>query len=215
VKRFDDCAGLTIAGIRLLSNDLGTVFPRVEVIQGAQASLSTGVVLRYVTDVRPDGGHGALAAFAPLLVRDTSPIFVSIELPAQGDRASEKGTGVGIGAWQLEGQPDSFIAPTREEPLQAIDVSLAIEFVTSDAAKPTASLATAEFIRVASPHATAAAVRFGLGKQGRVAIAIYDIAGRRVRLLLDDERGAGLHETRWDGLDDSKAEVRRASTWCG
>jgi len=37
---------------------------------------------------------------------------------------------------------------------------------------------------------------------GRVTIEIFDIAGNRVRTLLDEFRGAGSHSVFWDGMDD-------------
>jgi flagellar hook assembly protein FlgD len=33
-------------------------------------------------------------------------------------------------------------------------------------------------------------------------VAIYDLQGRRVRTLFDEERPAGPAEAEWDGLDD-------------
>jgi len=48
-----------------------------------------------------------------------------------------------------------------------------------------------------------ASVRFGNAKAGRVQIAIYDVAGRKVRDLADRVFPAGEHELRWDGTDDA------------
>ena len=40
-----------------------------------------------------------------------------------------------------------------------------------------------------------------------VEVAIFDATGKRVRLLSDQVRGAGLHRVRWDGSDESGREM--------
>jgi hypothetical protein len=44
-------------------------------------------------------------------------------------------------------------------------------------------------------------------ERGRVVIAIYDLRGRRVRLLLDEPEAPGTAGAAWDGADDSGREV--------
>ncbi|UCE07859.1 MAG: T9SS type A sorting domain-containing protein, partial [bacterium] len=46
-------------------------------------------------------------------------------------------------------------------------------------------------------------IRFELSAQGNVNLTIYDLLGRKVRTLLDREIGAGLHQLKWNGKDDS------------
>jgi flagellar hook assembly protein FlgD len=46
-------------------------------------------------------------------------------------------------------------------------------------------------------------IKFSLANQGQVTIEIFDVAGRRVRTLVDDVRGAGAHQAVWDGQNDS------------
>jgi C1A family cysteine protease len=46
-------------------------------------------------------------------------------------------------------------------------------------------------------------VSYDVPRDGRVRIAIYDLAGRLVRHLVDDTLAAGRHETTWDGADDA------------
>jgi beta-glucanase (GH16 family) len=50
-------------------------------------------------------------------------------------------------------------------------------------------------------------LRFELPAAGPVRLAVYDVAGRLVRTLLDESRGAGSHETEWDGRDASGQAV--------
>ena len=53
------------------------------------------------------------------------------------------------------------------------------------------------------------AVRLGLARTDRVRIALYDVAGRRVRLLADRSFPAGEHSLTWDGADDEGRRLAR------
>ena len=48
---------------------------------------------------------------------------------------------------------------------------------------------------------------FGLGSDARVRLSILDLAGRPVRVLVDEMRMAGEHHTRWDGIGDQGHRV--------
>jgi hypothetical protein len=50
-----------------------------------------------------------------------------------------------------------------------------------------------------NPFSSRAEVRYALPMTGRVRLGVYDISGRLVRLLADDEQKAGSHVLRWDG----------------
>ena len=55
----------------------------------------------------------------------------------------------------------------------------------------------------------APAVRLGLAKPDRVRVALYDVAGRRVRLLADRSFPAGEHSLTWDRADDQGRRLAR------
>ena len=40
-----------------------------------------------------------------------------------------------------------------------------------------------------------------LRARGGVRLAVYDVAGRLVKVLVDEHREIGLHEVMWDGSD--------------
>lgn len=44
-------------------------------------------------------------------------------------------------------------------------------------------------------------ISFHLDHAGPVTLAVFDLCGRRVATLLDGELQAGLHHSRWNGLD--------------
>lgn len=54
-----------------------------------------------------------------------------------------------------------------------------------------------------NPFNPSTRIPFELTHGGRVVLSVYDVAGRRVRAVLDRELPAGLHEAEWDGKDDA------------
>lgn len=59
-----------------------------------------------------------------------------------------------------------------------------------------------------NPARGAADLRFDLERAGSVRLEIYDVAGRRVRRLVDAIRPAGQHAVSWDGHDDAGQRAR-------
>ncbi|MEO6461609.1 MAG: FlgD immunoglobulin-like domain containing protein, partial [Candidatus Eisenbacteria bacterium] len=49
------------------------------------------------------------------------------------------------------------------------------------------------------------ALRFDLARAGHVQLIVFDVGGRRVATLLDEERPAGQHAVSWDGLESGRA----------
>lgn len=54
-----------------------------------------------------------------------------------------------------------------------------------------------------NPFNPATTIRYRLAVAGPVRMAVHDLAGRRVRLLVDRREGQGTQETGWDGHDDA------------
>jgi len=54
-----------------------------------------------------------------------------------------------------------------------------------------------------NPFNPGTTVRWYLPSASRVRITIFDVAGRPVRLLIDDKFEAGINSTDWDGARDS------------
>jgi hypothetical protein len=51
------------------------------------------------------------------------------------------------------------------------------------------------------------AIGFGLSRSGKVSLAIYDLAGRKVRQLAGGSMAAGRHDLVWDGRDAAGRSV--------
>jgi len=56
---------------------------------------------------------------------------------------------------------------------------------------------------VPNPFNPATDIKFSLPRDSKVSLAVYDVAGRLVRTLVDGKRIAGTHSERWDGRDES------------
>jgi hypothetical protein len=58
-----------------------------------------------------------------------------------------------------------------------------------------------------NPFNPATTIRYAVTEPGRVQLRIYDARGAHVVTLLDEERSAGSHFTRWKGRDEKGANV--------
>jgi hypothetical protein len=60
---------------------------------------------------------------------------------------------------------------------------------------------------IPNPFNPSTTIRFELQQAGKVELKIYDVAGRRVRTLVQESRDAGSHDVIWRGLDESGRQV--------
>jgi flagellar hook assembly protein FlgD len=58
-----------------------------------------------------------------------------------------------------------------------------------------------------NPFRLSTTVGFRLPAPARVKLTVHDVAGRRVAVLLDETRGAGLHQVEWNGRNDAGEKV--------
>jgi beta-glucanase (GH16 family) len=119
------------------------------------------------------GGNGI---FDPIPVSDggngqLASVVVAVVSPGGGNQTFR------TDFWQFEGAP-----------------AVGIETPST----PTLPFALAP--NVPNPFSLATDIRFRVVDAGPVRVAIYDVAGRRVRELADGLRGSGPHAVRWDGL---------------
>ncbi len=58
-----------------------------------------------------------------------------------------------------------------------------------------------------NPFNPSTQIRFDLARAAQVKLTIFDLHGRLVRRLLDEQRAAGSHEVRWDGRNDAGRDM--------
>jgi flagellar hook assembly protein FlgD len=54
-----------------------------------------------------------------------------------------------------------------------------------------------------NPFSTSTSIAFSISLPSDVSLGIYDLAGRKVRSLLEGHRGQGTNEISWDGKNDA------------
>ncbi len=74
---------------------------------------------------------------------------------------------------------------------------------TATGVRPSATWRTTLSPAAPNPFNPATTLRFTVRERGRVRLAVYDVSGRLVRVLVDGERAPGAeHVARWDGRDE-------------
>jgi hypothetical protein len=161
----------------------------------------------------PDGTGGAVFAW----LDHRNDAVSSYDLYAQ------RVDGSGAVRWQSGGVPLVTRAGYQDEAQVACDVSGGAIFVWRDYRGGTSydiyATARTEYgtgIESQTPPATCflaqnvpnpfnprTTIRFDLPAAGPVRLAVYDVAGRLVRVLVEGERAAGSYEAVWDGRDAS------------
>jgi hypothetical protein len=58
-----------------------------------------------------------------------------------------------------------------------------------------------------NPFNPATQIRFDIARPARTSLRIYDVAGRLVRVLVDEDLAAGRYETSWNGSNDAGKRV--------
>jgi hypothetical protein len=205
-------------------NRCGGILPRGDAIfhtaEGRDfvSDLQTCVIVNSVfygdngvdVQVRSDAGgfgavtHSALAAGefvcdgvvpTDMVTLERSPYLGPLDLRLRATApVIDQATVLGLGP-DLAGTP----VPTGDAP----DMG-AYEYVTVSAVGDGGPPAAAPTLVAApNPFNPRTTVSFRVAEAGRVSLACYDLAGRRVRRLLDAELPAGAHSSVWDGADDA------------
>jgi len=69
------------------------------------------------------------------------------------------------------------------------------------------SLVTPTLVAAPTPFNPSLEVRCTLPQAGRVCLSVYDLSGRLLATLADEDQGAGLFVRTWDGKNDSGVEA--------
>jgi hypothetical protein len=150
-----------------------------------------------------------------LLLRTTSGFTPSrgigaIRAPAGGAGLRPKGGRLAL----VSGRPYRWTSANLQSNVMAILSGWFLEPVSlagaGDAGPPVRlALETAQ----PNPSSCAATLRFALPRSGHARLVVMDVAGRRVRTLLDTPLAAGPHEIAWDGRDAGGAQAAAGLYW--
>jgi len=81
------------------------------------------------------------------------------------------------------------------------------EYLSPVISLKTPAAVTALYQNFPNPFNPTTTISFYLSRPGRVSLAIYDVAGRSVRRLVDENLTFGRTDVEWDGRDDNGTEV--------
>jgi hypothetical protein len=210
VKQFQVVPGTQVAGVEIVSNDLGTVFPAVRLRKPGDRAWIRGVVLCEVTDVAPSNGarHRFTVMLPRTVVLEGPGVLVEVVLP-QTPGVEVIGIGAGLGALDLGGSPaTSYIGSELSGELQAIDADLCMALVGGAApgkagrGAPVAGTPPSSSLHLSVHNAGGAAeVRLVALSPVAVVLGVYDVRGKLVRMLSRGELTSGEHRITWDRRD--------------
>lgn len=149
-------------------------------------------------NVAGGGGRFSLVGFAPALVAGT-PAHVTVHFDPTGATADSAYL-----ATLTLGSSDEPLPGAGQQPDLVVTLRATVSSTTD--APPAAGALRFEAPRP-NPFASATTFAFALPQAAPVTLEIFDLSGRRVRMLAMGELAAGAHAIRWDGTDARGARV--------
>ena len=97
---------------------------------------------------------------------------------------------------------DAWVAQGKAPPVEITSASTGVDVTTGvDDGDPVHVNSLGQ--NTPNPFNPVTTIRFSLAEKGHVRVAVYDVDGRQVRVLVDEEREAGPHSLTWDGKNDA------------
>ncbi len=210
VKHFSVPTGALVGGVTFQSNEVTTVFPKVMIVQGPIEQLSDGVRLAEATDVRPNAEGRVTITFPPIRADSWQDLYVAIALPTSAG-VTPQGTGAGILAAQLKAPGDSYYVD-GEAHLGEMDVEYEIELVYQTSRKTTPfdgidTPAVAALRLRPNPFNPAVTLEFSVPAPAFVEANVYDVAGRLIAVLVQEQLTPGVYRHTWGGYDQTGKSV--------
>lgn len=109
-----------------------------------------------------------------------------------------------LGLWRIRVVARNV--PSATQPF-ALVVSGSLNCSICSVAGAAAGAFASALVSTPNPFNPETTIRFTLDRRGQASLLIYDVSGRLVRRLVDDELAAGPHEVLWDGRDQSGRSV--------
>jgi FlgD Ig-like domain len=231
---FEVGPGAAISGLNWYNNDELATFPNVILLEGAAGAgpdlNDAGLLLADIS-----GGSltwGKLTLPQPV-ASSTGTIYAVFVLPAGGELTAQgSGGGAGVGVTQDASAPRFYMSQDGAEwtrfdhhyglAVQLVQTQLKGEPVALASLKgalgsewnalakeptPTIPERTEFYAPSPNPFNPAVTLSFALSQPSKTTLVVYDIRGRRVRTVVDQELKAGPHSFVWQGRDRRGAVV--------
>jgi hypothetical protein len=114
---------------------------------------------------------------------------------------------------KLPGDAEGAVLPWAEyghDPRNTFNATTVrdLNLMTAPGGSATALVEGSSGLRVGpNPFNPRVTLAFGLRERGRVEVEVFDLAGRRLKTLLDGDLEPGAHQIVWDGRTDSGETV--------
>lgn len=207
-----------IGGVRWFNNDDQTIFPQILIAASTETDrpdLSVSIVAdSLVYGAEQDWSE---SSFSAPIINEVGDVFAVIRLP-EYEAISEAGVGPGVGYLLEEDAPTAYLSAdgltwTRVsdglrilfEAVPSTNKGLADGVVLSRPDLPVWT--TALGAPAPNPFNPSTTLSFTLRSTGKAELAIYDVRGRRVKMLVSDTLDAGPHEATWIGRNDADEQV--------
>jgi subtilisin family serine protease len=161
-------------------------------MSSAGASISTGMDFHVVWEVV--GGVG-----------DTLQFLLDDGTTSPTDRASSYRNGVNGLAWYNRADPN--YAPSRASSFENFLITVYIANPVSDVVE-ISGLVPTEFTLspvFPNPFNPATVIRYTIPEKGYVRLRVFDVLGREVATLVDQEQNAGSFETKWNSNEGGRS----------
>ena len=231
---FEVGPGTAISGLSWYNNDELATFPNVILLEGAAG---VGPDLNDAGLLLADISGGSLTwgnlTLPQPVASSTGTIYAVFVLPSGGEvTAQGNGGGAGIGVSQDSSAPRFYMSADGNEwtkfdhhyglAVQLVQTQLKGEPVAlaslkgalggewnalAKEATPTVPERTEFYAPSPNPFNPAVTLRFALNQTSKTTLVIYDIRGRRVRTVVDQDLKAGPHSFVWQGTDQHGARV--------
>lgn len=218
--RFEVTVYQALAGVRWYNNDAGVLYPRILVAGGAnEVAPDMEQAQTVMQDVRGETSAWSNKTFETPLVTDGGALYVIFQLPANCEHVARgSGGGPGIG-YQRQAQTSwVYLSPDGQEwSRMNANYRLLLEPVLEDRQPGMKCLGATALVINEKPVATegprldsvypnpsnpVTRVVFTVDRKSPISLSVFDVRGRLVRRLLQEEVSPGTYMIEWKGDDD-------------
>ncbi len=219
-------SGESVEGMSWYNNDASAIFPEIKPMAGVVGrpdELKNAVIIG--EDIAGRSSSWSEFNFARPIASTANGIYIVFEVPTGGALvANGTGGGHGVGYQMGDGMIRCWIS-TETGTWDALAPEFQMAVVPTIALNKSGNILTLErgrsgadpatldpnavelvlessMVAVPNPFNSTTEIKYALTHSGHVTLELYDIRGRVVQRLVNENRSAGVHSASWNGRDD-------------